>query len=59
MGLKIEAFFSVPPCANSMALDRLLKEIEEEYGSEVEVVRQRGAGRRVQRYNLTSTPAVV
>ena len=59
MGLKIEAFFSVPPCANSIALARLLKEIEEEYGNEVEVVRCDGQTGEFARYSLTSTPAVV
>ena len=59
MGLKIEAYFAVPPCANSMALARLLNEIEEEYGGEVEVVRREGRTGESARYNLTSTPAIV
>jgi hypothetical protein len=59
MGLKIEAFFSVPPCAKSIALARLLKEIEEEYRGEVEVVSYEGQTEEFATYNLTAVPAVV
>jgi hypothetical protein len=59
MGLKIEAFFSVPPCPNSVTLARLLKEIKEEHGNEVDVVTYEGRTGEFDAYNLTSTPAVV
>ncbi len=59
MGLRIEAFFSVPPCANSIALAGLLDEIAREYGEDVEVVTHEGRTDKFDAYNLTSTPAVV
>jgi hypothetical protein len=59
MGLKIEAFLSTPPRANSVALARLLGEIEKEYGAEVEVVIYNGETEKFDAYNLTATPAVV
>jgi hypothetical protein len=57
--LKIEAFLSVPPCSNSVALVRLLNEITEEYGEEIEVITYDGPTGTFDNYNLTATPAVV
>lgn len=57
--LKIEAFFSTPPCPNSAALIRLLNEIAEEYGKEIEIVTYEEPTEVFDKYHLTSTPAVV
>jgi hypothetical protein len=59
MGLKIEAFFSVPPGKNGLALAGLLDEIAKEYGKEIEVFTYEGRVDKFDDYNLTSTPAVV
>jgi hypothetical protein len=42
--VRIEAFVSVPPCSGGVAVKRLLKEIESEYGEQVEVVYHTGPG---------------
>ena len=57
--LKIEAFFSKPPCANSAALMRLLNEIEKDYEKEVEIVRHEESTGGLDPYLLSATPAVV
>ena len=44
--IKIEAFGSVPPCSGGILVKRLLKEIESEYGDQVEIVHHTGAGDR-------------
>jgi len=59
MGLKIEAFLSKPPCANSRKLVGLLEELKEDYGEAVEVVVDDGPTETFEAYNLTATPAVV
>jgi hypothetical protein len=59
MGLKIEGFLTVPHCANSLALIRLLGEIADELGEDVEVVTHEGRTDKFDEYNLASTPAVV
>jgi hypothetical protein len=59
MGLKIEAFLPNPPGANSIALIRLLEEIEREYGRQVDVITYEGDVDQFEAYNLTATPAVV
>ncbi|MGC9467686.1 MAG: thioredoxin family protein [Anaerolineae bacterium] len=38
----IEAFVSIPPCSGGVALKRLLKEIEAEYGDQIEVTMHTG-----------------
>lgn len=36
--VRIEAFVSIPPCSGGVAVKRLLKEIEAEFGEQVEIV---------------------
>ena len=57
--VKIEAFLSVPPCSGGINLQRLLKEIEEEFGEKVEISIYRGPHALFDKYNLSSAPAVV
>ena len=42
--VRIEAFVSIPPCSGGVAVKRLLKEIEAEFGDQVEVVFHKGPG---------------
>jgi hypothetical protein len=42
--IRIEAFVSVPPCSGGIVVKRLLKEIEAEYGEQIEVVYHSGPG---------------
>jgi hypothetical protein len=57
--LKIEAFLSTPPCPNSLALVKLLNEMEEEYNEKVELITYKGPVEAFNTYHLTATPAVV
>lgn len=57
--IKIEAFLSTPPCSNSMSLNGLLKEIEEEFGERVEIIVYQENNKLFNQYHLTALPAVV
>jgi hypothetical protein len=59
MGLKIEAFLSKPPCANSTRLVGLLDEVKKDYGDSIEVIVYDGPTEIFDAYKLTATPAVV
>ena len=58
--VRIEAFVSVPPCSGGVAVKRLLKEIEAEYGEQVEIVYHTGPGDpEWKTYAITNAPALV
>jgi hypothetical protein len=42
--VRIEAFVSIPPCSGGVAVKRLLKEVEAEFGDQIEVVFHTGPG---------------
>jgi hypothetical protein len=42
--VKIEAFVSVPPCSGGVAVKRLLKDVQAEFGDRIEVVFHTGPG---------------
>ena len=42
--ITIEAFVSIPPCSGGVAVKRLLKQIEAEYGEQVEIIFHTGPG---------------
>jgi len=58
--VRIEAFVSVPPCSGGVAVKRLLKEIEVEFGDQVEIVYHTGPGdEEWQEYAISNAPALV
>jgi hypothetical protein len=58
--IRIEAFGSVPPCSGGVAVKRLLKEIENEYGDQVEIVYHIGPGdKEWEEYAIGNAPALV
>jgi len=58
--VRIEAFVSIPPCSGGVAVKRLLKEIETEYGAQVEVVFHTGPGDpEWETYAISNAPALV
>ncbi len=58
--IKIEAFVSVPPCSGGVAVKRLLKQIEAEYGEQVEIAFHTGPGDPAwEEYAITNAPALV
>jgi len=51
---------SVPPCSGGVAVKRLLKEIEVEFGDQVEIVYHTGPGdEEWQEYVIGNAPALV
>ncbi len=58
--IRIEAFVSIPPCSGGVAVKRLLKEIEAEYGQQVEIVYHTGRGdKEWEEYAITNAPGLV
>jgi hypothetical protein len=58
--IRIEAFVSIPPCSGGVAVKRLLKEIEAEYGEQVEIVFHTGPGDpEWEEYAIDNAPALV
>jgi len=58
--VRIEAFVSIPPCSGGVAVKRLLKEIEAEFGDQVEIVFHTGPGdEEWSEYAIDNAPAMV
>ncbi|MDY6874695.1 MAG: thioredoxin family protein [Chloroflexota bacterium] len=58
--VRIEVFVSVPPCSGGVAVKRLLKEIEAEFGDQVEIVFHTGPGdEEWEKYAIGNAPALV
>ena len=55
----IEAFVSVPPCSGGVAVKRLLKQVEEQFGEQVEIVLHAGRCPEMAEQNLNCAPALV
>jgi hypothetical protein len=58
--IRVEAFVSIPPCSGGVAVKRLLKEIEAEYGEQVEIVYHAGPGDpEWEAHAINNAPALV
>ena len=58
--VRIEAFVSIPPCSGGVAVKRTLKEIEAEFGEQVEIVFHTGPGDpEWETYAINNAPALV
>jgi hypothetical protein len=58
--VRIEAFVSIPPCSGGVAVKRLLKEVEAEFGDQVEIVFHTGSGdEEWSEYAIDNAPAMV
>ena len=58
--VRIETFVSIPPCSGGVAVKRLLKEIEAEFGDQVEIVFHTGPGDpEWEQYAINNAPALV
>ena len=57
--VKIEVFFTEPASPGDVSLCKLLKEVEEEYRDQVEIVTQKGLSKLYRDYALTATPAII
>ena len=58
--VRIEAFVSIPPCSGGVAVKRTLKEIEAEFGEQVEIVFHTGPGDpEWETHAINNAPALV
>jgi len=58
--IRVDAFVSIPPCSGGVAVKRLLKEIEAEFGDKVEIVYHAGPTDPAwEQYAITNAPGLV
>ena len=58
--IRIEAFVSIPPCSGGVAVKRLLKEVESDYGDQLDIVFHTGPGDpEWEQYAINNAPALV
>lgn len=58
--IRIEAFVSIPSCSGGVAVKRLLKQIEAEYGEQIEIVFHTGPDDPAwEEYAISNAPALV
>jgi len=57
--VKLEAFFSTSNDSNDECLSRLLEEIKQECGDDIEIISYKSQNELFDEYHLTATPAVV
>lgn len=59
MPLKVEVFTSQPPCSGGRLLLKLMKEIREEYGDQIELQVYKGPCDQLKKYKIDVSPAIV
>ncbi len=58
--IRIEVFVSIPPCSGGVAVKRLLKQIEADYGAQLEIIFHTGPGDPAwEEYAINNAPALV
>jgi hypothetical protein len=58
--IRVDAFVSIPPCSGGVAVKRLLRDIEAEYGDKVEIVYHTGPTDPAwEQYAITNAPGMV
>jgi len=57
--VRVEAFLSVPPCSGGVAVRRLLKRAQDEFGDQIEVVVHTGRDATWDAYHINNAPALV
>ncbi len=55
----VEAFLSVPPCSGGIAVRRLLKRAQEEYGEQIEVITHVGHDDKWDEQHINNAPGLV
>jgi len=57
--VSVRAFVSVPPCSGGVAVKRLLRRMQSEFGEQVEVIMHTGQCPELEEYAITAAPALV
>ena len=55
----VEAFLSVPPCSGGVAVRRLLKRAQEDFGDRIEVITHVGHNARWDEQHINNAPGLV
>lgn len=57
--IKVEVFLSVPACSGGVAVRRLIADVAEQYGDQMDVVYHEGRTARYEELRLSSAPAII
>jgi hypothetical protein len=57
--IRVEVFLSVPSCSGGVAVRRLVDEVAQQYGAQMDVVYHQGRDSRYEELKLSSAPAVI
>jgi hypothetical protein len=55
----VEVFLSVPACSGGVAVRRLIDEVTQHYGDQMDVVYHQGRDARYEELKLSSAPAII
>ncbi len=57
--IRVEVFLSVPACSGGLAVRRLIDEVAQQYGDQMDVVYNQGRDARYEELKLSSAPAII
>jgi hypothetical protein len=57
--IRVEVFLSVPACSGGVAVRRLIEEVAQTYGGQMEVAYHQGRDARYEELKLSSAPAII
>jgi hypothetical protein len=57
--IRVEVFLSVPACSGGIAVRRLMDEVAQRYGGQIDVVYHQGRDARYEELKLSSAPAII
>jgi hypothetical protein len=57
--IEVEVFLSVPACSGGVAVRRLIEDVQQQYGNQMEVVYHQGRDERYDELKLSSAPAII
>ena len=57
--IKVEVFLSVPSCSGGVAVKRLIDEVAQTYGDQMDVVYHQGRDACYEELKLSSAPAII
>jgi len=57
--IRVEVFLSVPACSGGVAVRRLIDEVAQTYGDQMDVAYHQGRDARYEELKLSSAPAII
>ena len=57
--IRVDVFLSVPACSGGVAVRRLIKDVQQTYGEQMDVVFHEGRDEAYEELKLSSAPAII